>query len=70
MKEKFIRYQPKRDVLFVFGAGASIADGGPLQRDLLPDILNADYAESELASLAKKFIQDNFDTENGGAQCT
>jgi len=65
MKKKFIRYQKKRDVLFVFGAGASIADGGPLQRDLLPEILNTDYAESELVSLAKKFIQDNFDTEKG-----
>lgn len=46
MKEQFIRYQPKRDVLFVFGAGASIADGGPLQKNLLPEILNEDYADS------------------------
>lgn len=67
MKEEFIRYQPKRDVLFVFGAGASIADGGPLQRDLLPEILNEDYGESELANLVKRFIQENFDTENENA---
>src|SRR5690554_6061769 len=64
MKEQFIRYQPKRDVLFVFGAGASIADGGPLQKNLLPEILNEDYADSEIAELAKKFIRENFDTEN------
>lgn len=65
MKEQFIKYKPKRDVLFVLGAGASIADGGPMQRDLLPEILTSDYEESELANLAKKFIQENFDTENG-----
>ena len=64
MKEQFIRYQPKRDVLFVFGAGASISDGGPLQRDLLPQILNEEYEESELARLVKEFIQENFDTES------
>lgn len=65
MEEQFIKYQPTRDVLFVFGAGASIADGGPLQRDLLPEILKSDYEESELASLVKKFIKENFDTEDG-----
>lgn len=64
MKEQFIRYQPKRDVLFVFGAGASISDGGPLQKDLLPQILNEIYEDSELASLVKAFIQENFDTES------
>ena len=64
MKEQFIKYQTKRDVLFVFGAGASIADGGPLQRELLPEIMNDNYEESELANLSKKFIKENFDTEN------
>ena len=65
MDEKFIRYQSERDVLFVFGAGASISDGGPLQKDLLPEILNEDYGDSELANLVKKFVNTNFDTENG-----
>ena len=65
VEEKFIRYQSERDVLFVFGAGASISDGGPLQKDLLPEILNEDYGDSELANLVKKFISTNFDTENG-----
>lgn len=65
MEEKFIQYQSKRDVLFVFGAGASISDGGPLQKDLLPEILKEDYGDSELANLVKKFINTNFDTENG-----
>jgi NAD-dependent SIR2 family protein deacetylase len=64
MKEQFIKYQQKRDVLFVFGAGASIADGGPLQRDLLPEILKEEYADSELANLVKRFIKENFDTES------
>jgi len=64
MKEQFIKYQTKRDVLFVFGAGASISDGCPLQKDLLPEILYEDYGDSELVNLVKKFIITNFDTEN------
>ena len=64
MEEKFIRYKNKRDALFVFGAGASISDGGPLQRDLLPEILREEYRDSELANLVKQFIINNFDTEN------
>ncbi len=64
MEEKFIRYQSERDVLFVFGAGASNSDGCPLQKNLLSEILNKDYGDTELANLVKKFIKNNFDTEN------
>lgn len=31
-----------RDVLFVFGAGASIAEGAPLQRDILKLIFESE----------------------------
>ncbi|RNI22622.1 SIR2 family protein [Rufibacter latericius] len=65
MKEKYISYKNKRDVLFVFGAGASIADGGLMQRDLLPQILKAEYEGSEPVNLVKHFIYNNFDIENG-----
>lgn len=30
-RETYIKYDEKRDVLFMFGAGASIAEGDPLQ---------------------------------------
>ena len=61
----YISYKDKRKTLYVFGAGASIADGGPLQRDLLPDILSEKYDNSELATLVKDFISNNFDIEDG-----
>lgn len=64
MEEKYIRYQKERDVLFVFGAGASISDGGPLQRDLLPEILKENYGDSKSAKLVQQFICENFDTDN------
>ncbi len=67
MEEKYIRYQKERDVLFVFGAGASISDGGPLQKDLLPEILSEDYSDSGLANLVKEFISTNFDTDHGNS---
>jgi hypothetical protein len=35
-EEQFLKYESERDVLFIFGAGASYADGAPLQADLLP----------------------------------
>lgn len=56
---KYLKYQEKRDVLFVFGAGASIADGSPLQSDLLPQIF---ALETELPNInvVKDFIRKNF----------
>jgi len=62
--EKFIKYKDKRDIIFVFGAGASISDGGPLQKDLLPQIYKEDFNSSELARLVREFISNNFDIEN------
>lgn len=62
--ERFIRYQDSRDVLFVFGAGASIAEGVPLQRDLLDHIYDSSDDElnsSDAASIVNQFLQENFD---------
>ena len=59
--EKYIKYNSQRDLLFVFGAGTSIADGAPLQKDILPKILKDDYKYSNPAKLVKTFIENNFD---------
>lgn len=64
LDEQFIKYENKRDVLFVFGAGASIADGAPLQKNLLSKILNEDYRSSKIATLMKDFITENFYLDN------
>lgn len=61
--EKFLKYPPERDIVFVMGAGASYADGVPLQKDILPTLF--DDAESEIASSAIgkqliRFIAENF----------
>lgn len=48
-------------MLFVFGAGASIADGAPSQKDILPQILKESCNISEPAKLVKEFIENNFD---------
>ncbi len=39
-KETFLHYPPKRDVVFVLGAGTSYPDGVPLQHHILPMILS------------------------------
>ena len=65
MRKEYISYKPKRDVLFVFGAGASIADGGPFQSQLLPRILATDFSGHELAEQTVVFIRENFDTTSG-----
>jgi len=58
---KYIKYPTERDILFVFGAGASQADGVPLQKDILPLILNDEtIAKSEIGRVVIKFIKDNF----------
>jgi NAD-dependent SIR2 family protein deacetylase len=61
--ERYLYYPSQRDVLFVFGAGASSADGVPLQRELLPMILSGGIDEidnSEIGKLFKEFISENF----------
>lgn len=62
-REIFLRYPAQRDVVFVFGAGASHADGVPLQRHILPKILsggNNDIANSDIGKKVIKFLRDNF----------
>ena len=61
--EKFYKYPQGRDVVFVFGAGASYADGAPLQGDILPIILSderSDIRKSPIHRLVTEFITDNF----------
>lgn len=63
LKEKFIRYKPERDVLFVLGAGASHPDGVPLQKQILPAILSGErkeISESEIGKEFSKFFFSNF----------
>lgn len=67
-KETYIKYVEKRDVLFVFGAGASIAEGAPLQRDILKLIYESNDEQinkSEAAIQVRSFINENFDTSEG-----
>ena len=62
--EKFLRYSPKRDVVFVLGAGASHPDGVPLQRHILPMIISDakdEILNSEMGQEVINFIKDNFD---------
>lgn len=66
--EQFIHVDATRDVLFVFGAGASIAEGAPLQRDILKLIYESedqDLIKSEAACEVRRFISDNFDLSCG-----
>ena len=61
--EKFYQYPSRRDVVFIFGAGASYADGAPLQRDILPLILetnNKELCDSLIHKVIKQFLTDNF----------
>ncbi len=62
--EKFLRYLPSRDVVFVLGAGASHPDGVPLQKDMLPMIISGQIKEienSEIGQIVIEFIKDNFE---------
>lgn len=66
-KEIFLKYPADRDVVFVFGAGASHPDGVPLQKDMLPMILDGRFPEisnSEMGKLVLQFINDNFTYTN------
>jgi len=66
--KKFIEVADDRDVLFIFGAGASIAEGAPLQKDILKLIYESSddaLVNSEAAIEVREFISQNFDiTEN------
>lgn len=58
---KYLQYPPARDVLFVLGAGTSHPDGVPLQRHILPIILNdGEIGNSEIGKIVIQFIKDNF----------
>ena len=62
--ESFIHVESCRDVLFVFGAGASIAEGAPLQRDILKLIFESEdqtLINSGAACEVREFISNNFD---------
>lgn len=66
--EKFIPYDEKRDALFIFGAGASIAEGAPLQKDILSLIIDSNDERlnaSEAAAIVKSFINESFDVSGG-----
>jgi NAD-dependent SIR2 family protein deacetylase len=61
--ERYLRYAPRRDVVFVLGAGASHPDGVPLQRDILPMIIAGEIkqiADSVIGRQVNQFIFDNF----------
>ncbi len=61
--EVFLRYPTSRDIVFFVGAGASHADGAPLQKHLLPLIMGKDIpeiADSEIGKIVIKFIKENF----------
>jgi NAD-dependent SIR2 family protein deacetylase len=64
LKEKFLRYQPTRDLIFVLGAGTSNPDGVPLQKELLPMIISGiteEIKDSEIGKIVTTFIKDNFE---------
>jgi len=61
--EKYLRYAPVRDVVFVLGAGTSYADGVPLQKEILPMLLDGgipEIADAAIGKELKRFIEENF----------
>lgn len=67
-QESYIKYEQERDTLFVFGAGASIAEGAPLQKDILKLIFESKdehINSSNAASKVRLFINENFDISDG-----
>ena len=61
--EKYLRYAPVRDVLFVMGAGTSHPDGVPLQQDILPMIVSdavEEISKSTIGKQVREFMSDNF----------
>lgn len=64
---KFLKYKDFRDILFVFGAGASYAEGAPLQSELLPYILNesdSKISKSKLGRAVVEFVRAFFYVSN------
>lgn len=61
--QKYLKYPPKRDIVFVLGAGASHPDGVPLQKHILPMILSdklEELQETYIGSTVTEFLKDNF----------
>jgi len=61
--QKYLRYHPKRDVVFVLGAGASHPDGVPLQKHILPMILSdkeSKLRDTFIGCNVIQFLEDNF----------
>lgn len=61
--ERYLKYAPARDVVFVLGAGASYGDGVPLQREILPMLLDGSMGnldQSVMGRQLKEFIETNF----------
>ena len=61
--ETYLRYAPTRDVVLVLGAGASYADGVPLQKEILQMLLGGVHPEIAGSIIGKQliqFIEDNF----------
>lgn len=59
----YLEYETRRDCTFFLGAGASYSDGVPLQKDIIPSILNPEpkeFKESKLRKFVSVFIEDNF----------
>jgi len=61
---KYVEYEKERDALFIFGAGASIADGAPLQKDILPNILKLNDESYRIVKIVKDFLYQNFHISN------
>lgn len=62
-EERFLKYESERDTVFIFGAGASYADGAPLQSELLPYILSDQDPQiigSKLGNEVRDFLCDHF----------
>lgn len=62
-ERKFYKYPDQRDVVFVFGAGASYAAGVPLQSQIFHIIFSNDLTEikeSEIGQFVLEFIKDQF----------
>ena len=60
---RFLQPERQLEVLFVLGAGASIADGAPLKEQIMPSILfgeDGDILESDLGQEVIAFVTDNF----------
>ena len=69
--EKYLRYPPVRDTVFVLGAGASHPDGVPLQEHILPLVIsdeNEAISDSAIGRQVKEFIFDNFTINSAAKQ--